>query len=55
MKTETERALYKVQSKLNECRAILDNHMYCGEMLPATDLAVCRKVYESICKTLDLL
>ena len=55
MKPETERVLYKVQDKLNELRTILDNHMYRGGIIPDTDLAVCRKVYDSICKTLDLL
>ena len=55
MKQETTAVLYKVQDKLNEIRKMLDDHMYRGEIIPNKDLTYCRKVYDSICKTLDLL
>ena len=55
MKPETIAVLYKVQDKLNETRKMLDDHIYRGETIPNTDLTYCRKVYDSICKTLDLL
>lgn len=59
MKPETTAVLYKVQDKLNETRKMLDNHMYHNLQLDSdegfSDLAYCRKVYDSICKTLDLL
>lgn len=55
MKPQTTAILYKVQDKLNECRDILDDYMYRSGGIPDEDLAYCRKVYDSICKTLDLL
>lgn len=60
MKPETTAILYKVQDKLHEIRTILDNHMYRGGLSldsdeAFSDLIYCRKVYDSICKTLDLL
>ena len=55
MKHQTETILYKVQDKLNECRTLLDDYMYRSGGIPNQDLTYCRKVYDSICKTLDLL
>lgn len=59
MKPETTSILYDVQDKLNELRNILDKHMYHSLQLDTdeafSDLIYCRKVYDSICKTLDLL
>lgn len=55
MKPQTTAILYKVQDKLNECRDILDDYMYRSGGITDEDLAYCRKVYDSICKTLDLL
>ena len=55
MKTQTTAILYNVQDKLDECRKILDGYMYRSGGIPEEDLAYCRKVYDSICKTLDLL
>lgn len=61
MKPQTTAILYKVRDKLNECRKILDDYMYRSGGLSLdsdeafSDLAYCRKVYDSICKTLDLL
>lgn len=55
MKPETTSILYKVQDKLDECRKILDDYMYRSGGIPNEDLAYLRKVYDSICKTLDLL
>lgn len=55
MKTQTTAILYNVQDKLDECRKILDGYMYRSGGIPDEDLTYCRKVYDSICKTLDLL
>ena len=55
MKPQTNAILYKVQDKLEELRTILDDYMYRSGGIPDEDLAYCRKVYDSICKTLDLL
>ena len=55
MKPETRTILYDVQDELNELRAILDKHMYRSGGIPDEDRTLCRKVYDSICKTLDLL
>lgn len=55
MKPETTSILYDVQDKLNELRNILDKHMYRSGGIPDEDHVYCRKVYDSICKTLDLL
>ena len=55
MKTQTTAILYNVQDKLDECRKILDGYMYRSGGIPDEDRTYCRKVYDSICKTLDLL
>ena len=55
MKPQTEAILYKVHDKLKELRTLLDDHMYHSGGIPNKDLTYCRKVYDSICKTLDLL
>lgn len=55
MKTQTLAILYKVQGKLNECRNILDDYMYHSGGIPDEDHSYCRRVYDSICKSLDLL
>jgi len=55
MKFETTAVLYKVTDKLNELRTLLDDYMYRGGNIPEEDHKYCRKVYDSICKTLDLL
>lgn len=56
MKPTTTSILYGAKSDLGAIRAKMDAYMYGGENpLPDEDLAYCRKVYDSICKTLDLL
>ena len=55
MKPQTTAILYKVQGKLEELRTILDDYMYRSGGIPDEDLAYCRKVYDKICKALDLL
>ncbi len=56
MKETTLSVLYAVKADLTDLRAKMDNYMYGGEKpLPDEDLAYCRKVYDRICKTLDLL
>lgn len=55
MKPETTTILYKVSEKLTEVREILDDYMYRSGGIPDEDHDYCRKVYDSICKTLDLL
>lgn len=55
MKQETQAILYKVQEKLKDLRGLLDDYMYHSGGIPDNDHAYCRKVYNSICKTLDLL
>ena len=55
MKPETTAILYKVSDKLTEIRGILDDYMYRGEPIPEEDHTYCRRVYDSICRTLDLL
>lgn len=55
MKPETTAVLYKVQDKLENLRTILDDYMYRSGGIPEEDLAYCRKVYDRICKALDLL
>ena len=55
MKPQTTSILYKVSDKLNECRTLLDDYMYRSGGIPDEDHTYCRKVYDSICKTLDLL
>ena len=55
MKPETTTILYEVGEKLTEVRKLLDDYMYRSGGIPDEDHAYCRKVYDSICKTLDLL
>ena len=55
MKPQTTAILYKVSDKLNECRTLLDDYMYHSVGIPDEDHAYCRKVYDKICKALDLL
>lgn len=58
MTRETTNTLDKVREKLQECRNIIDNHLYYGldsANVPEEDLTYCRKVYASVCKTMDLL
>lgn len=56
MAPTTTSILYGVKSDLEAIRRKMDAYMYGGEKpLPDEDLAYCRKVYNSICKTLDLL
>ena len=56
MAPTTTSILYGVKSDLESIRAKMDAYMHGSEKaLPDEDLAYCRKVYDSICKTLDLL
>ena len=52
---KTVTVLYKVKDKLGELRELLDDHMYRSGGIPDEDHDKCREVYDSICKTLDLL
>ena len=49
--------LYEIQDKLNECRRILDNEMYCSGSVDINshDFKMLRKVYDAICRVLDLM
>lgn len=55
MKPETTAILYKVSDKLTEIREILDDYMYRSGGIPDEDHKYCRRVYDSVCKSLDLL
>lgn len=55
MKQETTAILYKVSDKLTEIRKLLDDYMYNSGGMPSEDHKYCRRVYDSVCKTLDLL
>jgi len=56
MNPTTTSILYGVKSDLDAVRRNMDAYMYGSEKpLPDEDLAYCRKVYDRICKTLDLL
>jgi len=56
MKPTTTSILFGVKSDLEAIRTKMDAYMYRGDKpLEAEDLAYCRAVYKSICKTLDLL
>lgn len=55
MDSETNRALYKVQDLMKEARNVLDTRMYRSLGIPVEDLTYCRKVYDAVCKVLDLL
>lgn len=55
MTQETIKMLYGVQDKLKELRKDLDRYMYYSGPRPDEDVAYCRKVYDAICKVMDLL
>ena len=58
MKPETINTLYKVQDLMKQAREVLDTRMYRSEdslELPEEDRAYCRKVYDAVCKVMDLL
>lgn len=56
MEHDTVLTLDKVSSKLKECRNIIDTYLYySNQNVSDKDRNYCRKVYDSICKTLDLL
>ena len=58
MTPETTLALDKVRAKLQECRNIIDNHLYYSAdapNVPDADEKFCRKVYDAVCKAMDLL
>lgn len=58
MTRETNLALDKVRDKLQECRNIIDNHLYYSpksDNVPEEDITYCRKVYAAVCKAMDLL
>lgn len=56
MQQNTILTLDKVSDKLKECRNIIDTYLYYSNQdIPKSDYAYCRKVYNSVCKTLDLL
>lgn len=56
MNPTTTSILYGVKSDLDAIRRKMDAYMYGGEKpLPDEDRAHLRTVYNSICKTLDLL
>ena len=58
MTRQTTLTLDKVRDKLQECRNIIDNHLYFSSdsvNIPKGDLTYCRKVYAAVCKTMDLL
>jgi hypothetical protein len=56
MNPTTTSILYGVKSDLKAVRRKMDAYMYGSEKpLPDEDSVHCLKVYDSICKTLDLL
>jgi hypothetical protein len=58
MKPETLNTLYKVQDLMKQAREVLDTRMYRSEdslNLPEEDRAYCRKVYDAVCKVMDML
>ena len=56
MKPTTTSILYSVKSDLEAIRAKIDTYVYGSDKpLPVEDSVHCLKVYDSICKTLDLL
>ena len=58
MEKKTDAALDKVRAKLQECRNIIDNHLYFSEdsqNVPEADVKYCRKVYGAVCRAMDLL
>ena len=58
MTRDTILLLDKVNTTLSDIRKKMDYHMYQSvgsEQLPAEDRAYCRKVYDAVCKVMDLL
>ena len=55
MKAETTHTLYEVQDLMKEARKKLDTRMYRSGGVPDEDLQYCRKVYDAVCKVMDLL
>lgn len=56
MTPTTQSILYSVKADLEVVRKKMDNYMYGGEKaLENEDLAYCRKVYDRVCRVLDLL
>lgn len=58
MKRETELALDKVRDLMTAARNTLDSHMYWSDYsatIPQKDKTYCRKVYDVVCKVLDML
>ena len=56
MTIDTMLALDKVRVKLQECRNIIDNRLYrSGDPTPEKEYEYCRKVYDAVCKAMDLL
>lgn len=58
MTKETILALDKVKDLMKQAREVLDTRMYRSEdslELPEEDRAYCRKVYNAVCKVMDLL
>lgn len=58
MRPETTQTLYEVQDLMKEAREKLDTRMYRSAFifgLPDEDLDYCRKVYNAVCKVMDLL
>ena len=55
MTQETIKILYSVQDKLKEIRKDLDEYMYYSGPRPDEDHDYCRKVYDAVCKVMDLL
>lgn len=47
--------LYKVEDKLKECRQILDDKMYKQRDCTDSEYKHLRKVYDAICKVMDIL
>ena len=54
MKSETINILYKVQDQCKAIRGDLDGYMH-GDDVPKEDNAYLRKVYDAVCKVMDLL
>lgn len=54
MKPETITLLYWVQDKCKAIRKDMDAYMH-GDDVPQEDKTYCRKVYDAVCKVMDLL
>lgn len=53
MKPETISLLYKVQAQCKAIRKDMDAYMH-GD-IPQEDKTYCRRVYDAVCKVMDLL